>query len=65
MVLVKSASLGRREQAHGYDNDDVTAQRNEAGIESHDGIVPGEPKSNEDQDASHNSSEDTGHGHSL
>ncbi len=62
MVLVKFATLGRRKQTHDCDNNDVAAQRNEAGIESHDGIAPGKPKSNKDEDASHNSSEDARQG---
>jgi hypothetical protein len=64
-MVVKSVALGRGKQAYRHDNRNVAAQRNEAGIESHDGIVPGERKSNKDEDASHNSSEDAGHGYSL
>ena len=63
--IVESATLGRREQAHGCDNEEVTAQGDEPGIEAKDGIVVGERKSSEDEDTSHDSCEDGGHGHAL
>jgi hypothetical protein len=62
---VKSAALGRRNEADGRDNDDVARQRNETGIKPHGGIVLAKRKGNEDEHASHNSREHARHGYAL